>query len=259
MSSTMGVMGDVSSSENEYWATIKPPSSGAGSATVMIKADGVSLNTSLIITFADPFTDMEGGSGGCAAEGNVRVLVVDESGNPIPDAYVMIGDSEVSDIYITSYNKAPDGSNVGRTDADGFVEFHDLGVNLNGPLTITAAADSRQYLTFIDIDASDFIIPLAPIYPIFETGILYGDIYLPETNDIEVGIMLRDMSINSLTALNLNTFVSEFGCYPLDIPVYGNINIALPGNIYIPKQCALGSLFCLLTLPEHKYISGHIE
>jgi hypothetical protein len=53
------------------------------------------------VSFAEPLTLTGGGAGGCPADGNLRVRVVDETGLPISGANVMIGAAETLDEFQT--------------------------------------------------------------------------------------------------------------------------------------------------------------
>ena len=103
MATTMGDLSPVESYRNFHWAVLTPPASGVGYAEVTITVDGEDLETVARIRIAAPFLDVNGGYGGCAADGNVRVRVVDELGAPVAGAFVMIGQAESATAFETSF------------------------------------------------------------------------------------------------------------------------------------------------------------
>jgi hypothetical protein len=253
MSSTVGSLGDVDSDGGTYWAGLTPPPFAFGSATLTVEANGTTLSAHPTVTILNPFLDSRGGSGGCPADGNVRVRVVDETGAPLGSAHVMIGTAEAPDLYQTEWNAAPGGDNTGLSDPDGYVEFVDLGPNLDGPLTLTAAADQRQYFTVVDVDAADLVLPLAPVYPDSTMGSLTGAVApvpAPDNDPIEVAVVLDEFRLEALRSFSVDSLFGDAECYSAggaagDVPIQS--------NVYIPAQCAVQIIFCLQTLPEHPY------
>jgi hypothetical protein len=229
------------------------PAVTPGFATVTISANGKNLTTSPTILLAAPLNDTFGGSGGCRADGNARVRVVDGDGEPLAGANVMIGNTELLDLYVTTYRSASDGASTSLTDANGYVEFRDFGPHLDGPLTVTAAAEDRQYLTFVAMNASDFVLPLRLLDPDEETGWVRGDIFpiaAPANDPIEFGIALPDLTLDSLARFDLADLLADNECF--DVGGLGG-EVPLPGNVYIPAQCALSFIICLQSLPERPY------
>jgi len=256
---TAGTFSDTQSEGNLYWAELAPPAGRSGSAIVSVTADGVALATQIGITLAEPFTDLGGGVGGCPGDGNLRVRVVDEQGEPLPGAYVMVGDAEALDRFQSAPTGGPDSPNTGITDVDGYLEFRDFGSNLDGPQTITAAMDDRRYVTFVDVDAADAVLPLPPLYPAVETGAYTGGIApVPASfgDPVEFAVMLSDLSLEALFDFSGQGLVADNECYSAG----GFLgDIAIPANVYIPEQCASAVLtFCIQSLPEHDYTSAPV-
>jgi len=248
-----GSIGPVSAQAGEYWATLTPPAVTAGPATISVMANGTPLGSQPVVSFADPFGDLAGGVGGCPADGNVRVRVVSEAGIPIQGARVMIGPSESLNVFQTEWQAAPDGDNTGVTDPYGFTEFRDLSSNLDGPLTVTAAAADRRYLTFIDADAADLVLSLPLVYPDSPTGSLTGvvaPVPAPANDPIEFALVLSDLRLDALLGFSPEGLLGDLECYSAG-GVAGDVG--LQSNVYIPAQCALSVFICLQSLPEHPY------
>ena len=254
MATTEGSIGSVTEEAGGvYWAIHTPPATNNGNATVTITADGDELNTHPAITIADPFVDPAGGSGGCPADGNVRITVLDAFGAAVPNAYVMIGDGPVDDLYVTSYGAAADGDTYVQTDGSGIFEFVDFGGTISGPITVTAGAASRRYMTFMAMDASDFILVAPLVDPGDPTAQYRRDIApisAPTGDPIELGVMLQDVPIETLASFSLDMLLAPDECYDAG-GLVGEQEI--PGNIYIPDQWAI---FFLQRLPEHEYLSA---
>ncbi len=243
-----GSLGPVTDSNGTYRAVLTAPAVTTAPATIGVTSDGVPLTAVVAVEFDDPLTATGGGAGGCPADGNLRVRVVDESGAPLDGARVMVGVAE-----------APGGSNTGLTDSDGYFEFVDVGVDLDGPLTVTAADDDRRYVTFVEVDASDVVIPLPEVDPLIQGEVFTGDVTnvpAPNNDPIELAVMLPDVTLDAVLSFSANDLLSDSECYDA-----GGVAGAspVPGNIYIPGQCALSILFCLQSLPEHEYTSGAVN
>ena len=73
---------------------LAPPATAAGPATVSVTAEGVARSTQPAVASEDPLTGTGGGAGGCPADVNLLVRVVDEEGLPLAGANVMVGLSE---------------------------------------------------------------------------------------------------------------------------------------------------------------------
>ncbi len=242
-----GSLGPVVDVDGTYRAILTPPAAPTGPASIGVTADGVALTAGTSVEFADPLTTTGGGAGGCPADGNLRVRVVDEIGLSLGGARVMVGAAE-----------ALDGANTGLTDSNGYVEFADFGTNLDGPLTVTAADDDRRYVTFAEVDAADVVIPLPEVDPLIQGEVFTGDVTnvpAPNNDPIELAVMLPDVTLDSVLSFSANDLLSDSECYDA-----GGVAGAspIPGNIYIPGQCALSIIFCLQSLPEHEYTSGAV-
>jgi hypothetical protein len=257
-STTAGSISATSSNLNEYWAILRP-ANNTGTATVSIVADDTRLNTEPTITFARPFTDLEGGAGGCPADGNVRVRVVDDAGNPLSGASVLIGGQPRAGSLETTYLAGPSTDNWATTDGAGYVELRDFGTNLDTMVTVTAGFDLREYMTFFDMNASDFVLPLSLVDPAPSTGRFTGDITpvpAPNNDPIEIAVQLPELTMEALANFSLDAILADNQCYSAGGAAG---DLVVPGNIYIPQQCAFSIFICLQNLPEHPYTSGPIE
>ncbi len=242
-----GTLGPVTDFDGIYQAILTAPAATTPPATIEVTADGVPLAVGITVDFDDPLSATGGGAGGCPADGNLRVRVVDEAGAPLDGARVMVGVVEASD-----------GSNTGLTDSSGYVEFADFGPSLDGPLTVTAADDDRRYVTFVDVDAADVVLPLSEVDPLVQGEVFTGDVTnvpAPNNDPIELAVMLPDVTLDAVLSFSASDLLSDSECYDA-----GGLAGAAPtpGNIYIPAQCALSILFCLQSLPEHEYTSGSV-
>ena len=253
-----GAVGPVDDAAGTYRTVLTPPAAAAGPATVSVTAEGVALSAEPSVAVEDPLTGTGGGAGGCPADGNLRVRVVDEAGLPLAGANVMSGLSESPALYETTPGSMPDGSNTGVSGPDGYVEFRDFGANLDGPQTITAAAAGRRYLTLADVDAADVVLPLAQVDPPVAAETFSGDITnvpAPSNDPIELAFLLPDVELDDILSFSLSELLADSECYAAGGAVG---DAALPANVYIPSQCALQIIFCLQTLPEHPYTSAPV-
>jgi hypothetical protein len=246
MNTTAGTLSAVQSSGNLYWATLTAPASGV-SATVSVTANGTPLTTTPTITLASPLTDTTGGAGGCAQDGNLRVRVVNDLGLPIMGASVLVGDSELLNQYVTTFNSSADGATSATTDVSGYATFRDFGATLSGPVTVTAGAASRQYVTIASANASDVVLPLKPIVPSVSTGTLTGNVSgISSSSNVEVGVVLGDVTLDTLASFNLTALLADNACYMSPV---GNFNV--PNNVYIPAQTVI-----IIGIPQKSYVSA---
>jgi len=121
---------------------------------------------------------------------------------------------------------------------------------------VTAVAQGRRYVTFMDGDASDFVIPLAEINPTVQEGVFTGDITgfnAPANDPIELAVQFPEIDLEDFVGFSLDTLLADNQCYAAG-GLAGNANI--PANIFIPSQCAATFLFCLQSLPKHPYTSS---
>ena len=254
ISSSAGTISPVESAGNRYWAIVSPPG-GAGSADITVQADGVTLNASPVIEFLSGIEPGAAGADGCPADGNVRVTVLDENGQPVAGADVMIGAQPAAATYVTDFGQPAAGDNTAQAGVDGVVEFRDFATNLDGPQTITAAAAGRRYVTYAEVDAADVTLVLEPLDPQRPTGLVTGSIApipAPTNDPIELGVMLPDLGLNDLLAFDLNDLFGDNECYAAG-GAAGDLE--LPSNVYIPAQCAASFIFCLQNLPQKSYTS----
>jgi hypothetical protein len=258
MTTDVGALGPVVPDGAVYRAVLTSPEIANGPATIGITADGATLLGQPSVAIAGPLTGTDGGAGGCPADGNLRVRVVDETGLPISGANVMVGSFEALDAFSTVPGGAPDGPNTGFTDPDGYVEFVDFGANLDGPQTLTAAAEDRRYLTLVDVDAADAVLPLAAVDASEPAGTFEGDVTnvpAPPNDPIELAVMVPDLSFETILSFRLDALFADSECYDAG-GVAGSS--PLPGNVFIPAQCALQIFICLQQLPQHPYRSPDV-
>ncbi len=155
---------------NEQTVVGYTPPGTAGSANVRAITAGVTHNARRAYTYlatADPFF---GGLGGGPINGTVNVAVVDgATRDGVDDAYVVIGDPATS-LY------------QGNADALGQITFS--GVDLVGPITVTATAPGYDVASFVTFDATDVTVFLrkppepnkGPLPPGRQDGRVYGHI-----------------------------------------------------------------------------------
>jgi hypothetical protein len=247
MSTTAGTLGAVQSSGNVYWATLTAPASGT-SAQVTVTANGQQLLTQPTITLAAPLTDTTGGAGGCTQDGNLRVRVVDELGLPIMGASVLVGQSELLNTYVTTFGSPADGATSATTDVSGYAVFRDFGTTLSGPVTVTAGATSRQYVTIADANASDVVLPLKPIVASVPTGTLAGSVSgIASSSNVRVGVVLGDVTLDALASFDLTSLLADSTCYSSSVG-----NFPIPNNVYIPNQ----TILLFVNLSEKTYVSA---
>ncbi len=248
IASTAGFVSPVTASGNVYRAVLVGPGSGT-SATISITANGTPINTQPVITLAAPFFEASGGAGGCPQDGNLRVRALTELGAPIAGASVMVGQSEQANSLVTLFGFPATGSNVATTDANGYAVFRDFGSFLNGPITVTAGAANRAYVTINAVDASDIVLPLKQVVPTGFVGTLAGDVngISSSGSNLRVGVVLGDTTLNSLASFNLNSLLADSACY--NSGVAGSL--ALPNNIFVPNQTII-----IVNVPKKPYVSA---
>lgn len=251
MTTTLGTLGAVTAAGNTYSAILSAPNSTTGTATVTVVANGVTLTARPAIVIAPRMGDTQGGAGSCSADGNVRVRVVDGSGAPLTGAFVMVGTAPNATAFASTFGQAANSANTATTDAQGYVTFRDFGTALDGPLTVTAAATDREYVTFTAMNASDFVLPLRQVRPSVTTTQFRGDLTgISSTGNVEAGLMLADTTLGALASFSLESLLADNDC--ISVPVVGNTNV--PGNVYIPQQ----SVAFVFTIPEHEYRSAPV-
>lgn len=248
IASTAGFVSPVTASGNVYRAVVVGPGSGT-SAQITVIANGVPITTQPVITLAAPFFEGSGGAGGCAQDGNLRVRALTELGAPIAGASVMIGSSEQPNSLVRLFGFPANGSNIATTDANGYAVFRDFGSFLSGPVTITAGAPNRAYVTINAVDASDVVLPLKQVVPTGFVGTLAGDVngISSSGGNLRVGVVLGDVTLNALASFNLNSLLADSACY--NSGVAGNL--ALPNNIFVPNQTII-----IVNVPKKPYVSA---
>jgi hypothetical protein len=258
MNATAGSFGAVAAEGNVYYAELTAPNASVSSTTVTIVANGVTLTTKPSVSIEAPLAGTAltgGGWGGCPADGNVRVKVINGAGVAISGARVMVGMAPSTALQ-TSFVGAANAPNHGTTDATGYVRLHDLAGALSTPVTVTAAAEGREYVTVFTVDASDFVLQLADVVDATSKGTLSGNLTnvpAPSGGTIELGVVFPDLAVETLATFNLNSLLADSECYNAG-GIAGSLD--LPGNIFIPAQCAVSIGVCLQNLPLHSYKSS---
>jgi hypothetical protein len=151
---------------------------------------------------------------------------------------------------VTFFGLALTGPNTATTDVNGFAVFRDFGPTLRGPVTITAGASNRAYVTLDGVDASDVILPLKQVVPGGFYGTLTGDVNgITSSGNIEGGVVLGDVTLNTLASFNLTSLLADNACYNSGIP--GVDPFAVPNNLFIPSQTVI-----IVGLPKKPYVSA---
>src|SRR5262249_35689540 len=150
---------------------------------------------------------------------------------------VLVGPSEQTNVLVGTFGAPADGATTAVTDAQGYAVFRDFGNTLAGPVTVTAGAANRRYLTLTAIAASAVALPLAPIVPTVTTGTLSGDVTgISSSSNVEVGVVLGDVTLDTLASFNLNSLLADSACYNGGSLVG---NVAVPNNVFIPSQTVI--------------------
>ena len=177
-------------------------------------------------------TDPYGGTGGGPLEGTLHVRVVHSgTADPFAGAFVMVGPAP----------NVPFADNYGTTSGAGELTFTDPA--LQGPLAVTAAAPGHGFFTLIDVDASDLVIPLAPLTTgttTYEVGDGVGGIDV-DNGAFHVGDGNVDLAVvlPALALEDLLRFDPEGLFGPLEtIEILGE-PIEIPSNVYLPQQWEL--------------------
>ncbi|MEM6729989.1 MAG: Ig-like domain-containing protein, partial [Myxococcota bacterium] len=254
-STTAGMLGAVTPAGNVYGAVLTVPSTGATEAVVSLTFNGDALENTATVRFEAPIDSAVPGVGACPADGNVRVRVVDAASAPIENAYVMVGDEPEALSFEVELGAGPAQPNTGRTDAQGYIEFSDFGTALDGPVTVTAAGGAAtSYVTAVSVNASEFVLQVQPLVDATTSGLVSGaitDFPAPEGDPIESGIVLGPLGYDDLATFDGAGFLFDSECYNA-----GGLagELAVPGNLYFPDQCAFPGLnSCIQSLPEKGY------
>ncbi len=243
-----------------YWAIIEAPDlTGDYEISAAATYDGdwvcgaqVSM-APVTLSVVPPSAHHNGGTGGCIPRGgNLRVRAVDELGEPISGAFVMVGDAVDEQAFFSDYESflaGEDGdvSNESLTDEDGYALFTDLGDVLDDPsLMITAGAEGRAYGSVVGFDTSDVVLMLESLPPppdrVLITGTVTPPYHVNETGEIAMSLAMESLDITALSSFN---FMNVLEANKL-VDVSGNLcladgeQLAIPGNIHFPDQFHLG-------------------
>jgi len=172
----------------------------------------------------------QGGTGGGPISGSVFVKVVeagtdDGTGEPLPisGAFVMVGEEA----------GVPFAANTGTTDGSGQILFNHPA--LFGPQTVTAGAAGFRYFSFVDVNASQIVIPLQLRNPTVPTSRVTGSLSSFPGVDcddyLQLALVTPLFGLDALIGFSLAHQLSEN--VPVDI--LGD-TVYLPGNLVIPSQ-----------------------
>jgi hypothetical protein len=258
-----GAVVEAASQPGTYYRTMRVPAT-AGSTTVSVSAtwcsSTVTLTTAPMVTFANPVpaTGYAGaafqGVGGCTpVAGHVRVRVIEaETGNPIAGARVLVGTAQGTPLVATAAQLFPTpvatGTNVGTTNAMGYVEFLDFGSagGLHGPQIVTAAAMNRANVTMYNWNGADQVLALPLRRPTMTTYRYTngGSTPVPTPSgcgNLELGFALEDFDLRSAATFDIANLFGPNKCVTI-----GTSN-AVPENTFIPNQRL--NPFCALPVP----------
>ncbi|RME47825.1 MAG: hypothetical protein D6795_13585, partial [Deltaproteobacteria bacterium] len=205
------------------------PFGGFVTASVTLDRQTTPLSTqpSIIGRFGAPPT---GGTGGCPPEGSVHVRVLDETGNPLPGAFVMIG-PQIGD---------PFEGNVGFSDGEGEVVIEDP--RLSGPFDLTVGADrdgtgtpDYRWFSLFQVNADSIVVRMKPFIrgpgPTIEViGNLTAD-FEDTPSDIFFGFALPAMSAAGLIAATVDSLLAPGTFYTI-----AGFEVFLFGNTAVPEQ-----------------------
>jgi hypothetical protein len=188
-----------------------------------------------------------GQTGGGALAGSIHVTVIDEgtddgTGNPlpVPGAFVMVGLREGD----------PFAGNFGFADSNGEITFTDPAIA--GLQTVTAGAEGYRYFSFVDVDASEIVIPLQARDAVSTSSVSGGLTSFSGVNNdgqVQLGLALQTLRIEDLTkGLDIQGMLSPE--VSVTFPVAGAV--CLPGNAVIPTQYEL--LFFKLEKTQYQLV-----
>lgn len=169
--------------------------------------------------------ESHGSTGGGAIAGICHVTVVEaDSGDPIQDAFVMIG----------SKPGQPFADNYGVTDENGDITFTNAA--LVGAQTITAGKDRYRFFSFLEVNANVVEIPLERRSPAVDTSQVTGSLdnfVEVESNDslLQAALVIPTLTLEDLMSLDFSALLSE----EVPLEILGQ-TIDVPGNIVIPTQ-----------------------
>lgn len=168
--------------------TCTVPPGTPGSKTISVKTGSENILVLDAYTYADSDNGYKGGLSGAPLSGHLKVLVYDNySGEPIPAAYVIVGDDASTGI-------------VKQSDASGVAVVDDP--SLDGPRTVTVAAKCHSPISFVAEPVDTVTAYLDPTLtpacagmgdppPVggkpSSLGAITGEIVWPQTNEFKKG------------------------------------------------------------------------
>lgn len=254
---------EVANPPGTYYRTMRVPAT-TGSTTVSATVTGCSSPVTLTsvpnITFVAGVaaTGFGGaafeGIGGCTpVGGHTRIRVIEaETGNPISGASVLVGSSQGTPFIASAAQLFPTptaaGTNVGTTNAMGYVEFLDFGSSggLHGPQVITAAAANRANVTTYNFNGADQVLALplrrtsATTYR-YTAGTATPIPARPDCTWMRLGFAVQDFDLRSASTFDIANLFGANKCVTI------GTSTAVPENTYLPSQ-SLGtsSFLCIL-------------
>ncbi len=123
---------------------VRTPSRPASSVDVQVERGSTTADAPERFTYYNPGS-RDGGTWGGDVEGAVNVAVYTSTGQPLPEAFVMLSTN-------------PDTPFQGRTDQNGLITFS--GSDLRGPQTVTATAANFSSATIQQVDAENITLSL---------------------------------------------------------------------------------------------------
>jgi hypothetical protein len=197
--------------------------------TASIVVDGVPSEVgSKFLGYAEP-ASIKGGVGGCPGiNGQMTFTIIDRQGNPLEEAFIMIGGAE---------NKPFEG-NIAWTDENGHAVISSP--KLQGQSLVTVGLNGYQWLSVYHVNASDLILPLE------ESRAGWGNVVnvsgsvtnytTPAFGNLALGFVLENFSVDEIFGFNFMNLLEPY----YETEIYGTV-IPLPGNVVIPPQQVLGS------------------
>ena len=181
-----------------------------------------------------------GGTSGGPLVGSLTVTVIEAGSDdgtgtplPVPGAFVMVGLEAGS----------PFTGNYGVADANGEITFTDPA--LSGFQTVTAGANGYRYYSFVDVDASNVVIPLRLKNASVPTSNVTGSLSSFPGDDcdnwLQMAIVFPTLDLNDLVGFNVAGQLTD----SVPITILGD-TVYVPGNLVIPAQKEGGGILCTL-------------
>ncbi|MFW5878251.1 MAG: hypothetical protein ACOCVR_00395, partial [Myxococcota bacterium] len=233
-----------------YYRTMTAPAAGT-STTISVEATAcgqtVTLDETVTVSYESPLDGLVAETGGCSPQGgNLRVRAIDEEGNPIEGAFVMVGSTEDVSAFHSSFElylsgASGDSPNAAVTDPDGYATFLDLGFAMTSAELITAGAENRAYVSLVSVGSSDVVLELPitspPMDEVEITGDVSGSGYPGGNNELGMGMVVPILDLDFMLSFELgNLFEND-----VDVVINGDPMVA-PGNIHMPEQCVFSIL-----------------